>query len=383
MSVAASRRGAVASVCVFALWLAVAGTARGQGIPDSPATEAPAQASGQEATTGQAATTSAEAEDAAPTNIFVSVRVDSPGDNGPVTQTSTTAVAGDAANDAATGQDAWQHWDSGDQAARGQPQSSAQDSDTSQAAATTATATRAKPTNVVVSVRVNSPGDDGPVTQSSTVVVGAESTNTAATAQKAQQAQTGPQDVAATPAAPAEPAPTAAPKPAPGAVAERPAASSPPAEAPPTCVSVAPRPAATRIVITIGESCHAQPTPHKRLAAAPRPHAHPPAPAHVAPAAPAAPVVNEVAAASPTSTPTSITAKPRPARPAPHRPVVVKPHDPVAASTAAGELVAASVAPSAEGAQYELLLTLLLAMLGAAALWSYGGTHRFRFRRWR
>ena len=64
MIVAASRRGAVASVCVFALWLAVAGTARGQGIPDSPAPEAPAQASGQEATTGQGATTSADAEDA-------------------------------------------------------------------------------------------------------------------------------------------------------------------------------------------------------------------------------------------------------------------------------------------------------------------------------
>jgi hypothetical protein len=63
--------------------------------------------------------------------------------------------------------------------------------------------------------------------------------------------------------------------------------------------------------------------------------------------------------------------------------VVVKPHDPVAASTTATELVAASVAPSADGARYELLLTLLLAMLGAAALWSYGGAHRYRFRRWR
>src|SRR5919198_2734798 len=316
MSVAASRRGAVASVCVFALWLAVAGTARGQGIPDSPAPEAPGQASDQQATTGQAATTSADAEDAEPTNIFVSLRVDSPGDNGPVTQTSTTAVAGDAANDAATAQDAWQDWDSGDQAAQGQPQASAQDSDTNQAAATTATAAGAKPTNVVVSVRVNSPGDDGPVTQSSTVAVGAESTNTAATAQKAQQAQAAPQGVAAAPAAPAT-----APKPGPGTVAEYPAASAPP-DAPPTCVSVAPRPAVTRIVITIGESCHS--APHKRVAAAPRLHPHP-KPAHVAPAAP---VVHEVAAVSPapTRTPTT-TARPRPARPAPHPPVAVKPHD--------------------------------------------------------
>src|SRR5919206_1236717 len=190
MSVAASRRGAVASVCVFALWLAMAGTARGQGIPDSPAPEAPAQASGQEATTGQAATANADAADDQPTNIFVSVRVDSPGDNGPVTQTSTTAVAGDTANDAATAQDGWQDWASGAHAAPA-PQASAQDSDTTQAAATTATATRSKPTNVVLSVRVNSPGDDGPMTQSSTVAVAAQSKNTAATAQTAHQAQAG------------------------------------------------------------------------------------------------------------------------------------------------------------------------------------------------
>src|ERR671933_1150180 len=237
MSVAASRRGAVASVCVFALWLAVAGTARGQGIPDSPAPEAPAQASGQEATTGQAATANADAADDQPTNIFVSLRVDSPGDNGPVTQTSTTAVAGESANDAATAQDAWQDWDSGGDAVQPAPQASAQDSGTTQAAATSATATRPQPTNVVVSVRVNSPGDDGPVTQSSTVAVAAQSQNTAATAQTAHQAQDG-----------AAPAPTeaAAPQtaaPAPGAVADRPAEASAPAPA--SCVRVAPGAAAT------------------------------------------------------------------------------------------------------------------------------------------
>src|ERR671935_1493328 len=185
MSAAVSRSCAVATLVVVALWLA--GTARAQGS-DWPAL-LPAQASAQQATTRQAGITNADATDAQPTNIFISLRVDSPGDNGPVTQTSTTAVAGDSANDAATAQDAWQDWDSGDQAAQGQPQASAQDSDTNQAAATTATAAGAKPTNVVVSVRVNSPGDDGPVTQSSIVAVGAESKNAAATAQKARQAK--------------------------------------------------------------------------------------------------------------------------------------------------------------------------------------------------
>src|SRR5919201_2949680 len=184
MSVAASGRYAVVSLGVFALSLALAtGTARGQGLPD-----APGQASAQTATTGQAAMTGAEAEDAAPTNIFISLRINSPGDNGPVTQTSTTAVAGEAANDAATAQDGWQHTDAVADAAQAQRQASAQDAATNQAAVSNATAARSKPTTVVVSVRVNSPGDDAPVTQSSAVAVGAESKNTAATAQKAEQA---------------------------------------------------------------------------------------------------------------------------------------------------------------------------------------------------
>src|SRR3982751_2796220 len=105
---------AMATLAVFALWLT--GTARAQSS-DWPA-PLPAQASAQQATTDQAGITKADAADAQPTNIFVSLRVDSPGDNGPVTQTSTTAVAADTANDAATAQDAWQDWDSGDRAAQ-------------------------------------------------------------------------------------------------------------------------------------------------------------------------------------------------------------------------------------------------------------------------
>src|SRR5438552_18066903 len=98
MSAAASRSCAVATLVAFALWLA--GIARAQGS-DWPA-PLPAQASAQQATTGQAGMTSADATDAQPTNIFISLRINSPGDNGPVMQTSTTAVAGDTANDAAT-----------------------------------------------------------------------------------------------------------------------------------------------------------------------------------------------------------------------------------------------------------------------------------------
>jgi hypothetical protein len=360
---------AVATLVVLALWLS--GTARARGS-DWPA-PLPAQASAQQATTEQAGMANADATDAQPTNIFVSLRVNSPGDDGPVTQTATTAVAGDTSNDAATDQEASQDWAPG---ARPTEQASAQDSGTTQAAAASAKATRPKPTNVVLSVRVNSPGDDGPVTQSSTVAVAAQSKNTAATAQQAQQAAT---------------APTAAAPPAPGAVADRQAAPS----APVSCVNVAPGTDATRIVITLGKSCrHVAPrrtaaAPKTReapiRAAAPPPVSAPPAPPTLqqtvarsgSPVVHAAPAVSQ---APPASSPPRIALKPRPAPAAPRLHV-----DPLAASARVANLVAAAPVPRPGEAQYEVMLALLLAMLGAAAVWSYGGVHRYgyRFRRWR
>jgi hypothetical protein len=359
------------------------GTARGQGIPDSSATEL--QASGQETTTDQAATANADATDAEPTNVFVSLRVDSPGDNGPVSQTATTAVAGAAENDAATAQDAWQDWDSGG-AVDAAPQASAQESDTDQAAASTATAARAKPTNVVVSIRVNSPGDDGPVTQSSTVAVASQAKNAAATAQKAQQAAAGSPggDVATA-------APAASPKPARGAVADQPAAAPPDAPAPPSCVSVAPGKATTRIVITLGATCHdakraprpaARPVARKHVPAAARP-ASVQAPATAPALAPVEPVAHVVAAPAPARE--IHKAAPKPAALPRPRAAEPKALDPLAASTRAGNVVAAATLPVTDvadgGASYALMLALLLATLAAAAVWSYGGAHHYRFRR--
>src|ERR687887_136285 len=75
MSAVLSRSCAAATLAVFALWLA--GTARAQGS-DWPA-PLPAQASAQQATTRQAGITKADAAEAQPTNIFVSLRVESPG----------------------------------------------------------------------------------------------------------------------------------------------------------------------------------------------------------------------------------------------------------------------------------------------------------------
>jgi hypothetical protein len=369
----------VATLVVFALW--VAGTAHAQGS-DWPA-PLPAQASAQQATTDQAGMTGAAADDAQPTNIFVSLRINSPGDDGPVTQTSTTAVAADTANDAATAQTAWQDWAPGARAAEAAPQASAQESGTKQAAATQATATRPHPTNVVVSVRVNSPGNDGPVTQSSAVAVAAQSKNAAATSQEARQAQTGAEGVATEPTAAA---------PAPGAVADRtssPTVPTTPASSAP-CVRVAPG-EAMRIVITLGSCRHVAP---KRATTAPKRHAtkhvttaQPAPPVAAAPPAPVVHAAPAVTAAPPASAPPTPRAapKPRPAAPA-QRPRAAEPKalDPLAAATRVANLVAAAAPPPQPGgAQYEVMLALLLAMLGAAAVWSYGGAFRYRYRRWR
>jgi hypothetical protein len=393
------RRWAVASLGVLALSLALATeTARGQSAPSESLTPDAAQTSGQEASTDQAATASADATDPQPTNIMISLRINSPGDNGPVSQTSTTAVAGTAADDAATAQDAWQDWDSGGGAAEGQPQASSQDSSTDQAAAASAAATEPRPINVVVSVRVNSPGDDGPVTQSSTVAVGAESKNAAATTQTARQGQVGVAGGAAAPSTPAAP-----PKPTSGAIGDRSdtapqqAAAPPDTRAPATCVSVAPGPAgeaATRIVITIGASCPeargakpsaTRPVSRKHVPTASRAtSAQAPSPAPPAPVVStlAEPILHRAASApreSRSATPRPASAAPRPRAAAP------KALDPPAASAGVGEVMTAAAVPvhdvAAGGARYELMLALLIATLGAAAVWSYGGAHAYRFRR--
>jgi hypothetical protein len=87
------------------------------------------------------------------TNLDVSVRIDSPGDNGPATQT--IAAQADAA------------------------QATAQAADTAQAASAQdgvaqAGTTQVAPANVAVSIRIASPGADGPVTQTSTANAAAQ-----------------------------------------------------------------------------------------------------------------------------------------------------------------------------------------------------------------
>jgi hypothetical protein len=152
-------------------------------------------------------------------------------------------------------------------------------------------------------------------------------------------------------------------------------------------VRVVPGTGATRIVITIAKSCR-HVAPERAAVAAPKPKRKvaPPKPklqAHAAKPVPAAPVAREAAVSpSPPASPPPPRATPKPKlRPAPTAP---RPSlDPHAASTKVADLVAAAPVPSSGDAQYEVMLALLLAMLGAAAVWSYGGRYRYRYWRWR
>jgi hypothetical protein len=171
----AFRRRLWALPLVFVLFFAVlAGSALA--ATDEPSTAATAEpappiAAGQTAATDQAANSSASAPQQQPRNIVVIVRVDSPGDDGGVTQTNVSVAGSGASNDGSTSQSA------ADGAAP------AQDASTSQDASSTATASQDQAGNIVVIVRVNSPGDDGPISQTNTSAAGSSASNTSSTDQ--------------------------------------------------------------------------------------------------------------------------------------------------------------------------------------------------------
>ncbi|HEX6702238.1 MAG TPA: hypothetical protein VF101_16035 [Gaiellaceae bacterium] len=400
------RLGIATAVVVAVSLIATTGTALAGGLGADQTLAAPVeptvapsastdQTNAQRASQEQAAAARAEAVDPQPTNVFISVRINSPGDNGPVTQTSTTTVAGAAENAAATNQDARQASsvarpvdleDSASQAG----QINGQDAGIEQAAAAEATATEPRPMNVVVSVRVNSPGGDAPVTQGSAVVVGAAAKNAAATAQRAEQVQVapdGPSPPSADSAAPhatpheahASPAsPASSPAPSPGTAR---------APAPPTCVQIrgapgAPR-AAVRVVITVGRSCKpaTRSRPANSRAAKIQPRQAPPVleRAPVAAPAAAAPIASR---ASPVAVPKKRSAPPT--DPAPRGRQAQADESGAKASrffelpsSSPKPLAAGLVAVSASATKHEggltnlVRLVLLLGALAAAALWSW------------
>jgi len=152
-----------------------AGTAMADVVPGT-------QAVGQTAASQQTANADATSTQVKPTNQNISVRVLSPGDDGAVTQSNTSAADAAAANANAAVQAATQA-----APAAGGTQAVGQDAQNTQAADADATSTQVKPTNQNISVRVLSPGDDGSVDQSNTSAAEAVAANANKTAQAAQQ----------------------------------------------------------------------------------------------------------------------------------------------------------------------------------------------------
>ncbi len=150
------------------------------------------QVIGQAAENEQKAAALAKTVQEKPTNTNVSVRVLSPGNDGPVTQTNTASSSATAGNLNLTGQKAEQE-QSGDCKCKGDggTQLIAQSAESTQTAAAAAETVQVKPTNRNISVRVLSPGDDGPVTQTNTATSTAMAGNENLTKQDAEQEQAG------------------------------------------------------------------------------------------------------------------------------------------------------------------------------------------------
>jgi hypothetical protein len=147
------------------------------------------QIAGQSAKNDQSATAHADATQVHPTNTNISVRIFSPGNDGPVSQ-SNTAIAGSLAGNAnATTQTVDQTQGGG--GSGGGTQIAGQKADNEQTAHANADATQVHPKNTNISVRIFSEGDNGPVSQSNTAAAGALAGNLNATTQSTKQSQAG------------------------------------------------------------------------------------------------------------------------------------------------------------------------------------------------
>jgi hypothetical protein len=143
----------------------------------APAAEPVAPADSQTASTDQSASSTASATQEQPINLVVSVRINSPGDDGPISQRNVVVGASDAANAASTAQGG-----SADEGA-GAEGSADQDASTAQEAGSSATATQQGAQNIVVVVRINSPGDNGRISQENVDVAVSDAGNSSTTAQ--------------------------------------------------------------------------------------------------------------------------------------------------------------------------------------------------------
>ena len=108
-----------------------------------------------------------------PTNVVIEIRIDSPGDNGPISQTNVAIGAANGTNDAATSQD-------------GTSGGAGQGASTNQQAGANTTVTQDQAGNYVVTVRINSPGKNGPVSQTNAAAGSSNAQNSSETSQGGQ-----------------------------------------------------------------------------------------------------------------------------------------------------------------------------------------------------
>ncbi len=148
------------------------------------------QSAGQSADSTQSATSGATSTQIDPSNENISVRVLSPGNNGPVTQSNNSSAKSGALNQNATQQAASQIQSSGGAAAKAL-QEAAQWAGNDQSATSNADSTQKHPSNENISVRVLSPGDDGAVDQSNNSEAKSFAGNKNQTQQQTEQSQNG------------------------------------------------------------------------------------------------------------------------------------------------------------------------------------------------
>jgi hypothetical protein len=151
------------------------------------------QASQQAAGTGQGALALSGAQQYWPSNLNVPTRVWSHGDGGSTSQSNTAGSTANAGNNAETEQGSTQTQGSscGCGGSAGGVQAADQSAGTQQTAVAASKAVQVDPSNQNVSVRINSPGDDGNVTQTNAVTSNANAGNTASTEQQASQGNAG------------------------------------------------------------------------------------------------------------------------------------------------------------------------------------------------
>jgi epidermal growth factor receptor substrate 15 len=149
------------------------------------------QAVGQKADNTQDATSSATSTQTKPTNSNISVRIDSPGNAGAVTQTNSSSAASLAANANKADQSATQQQAGGACCASGGTQAVGQAAKNDQSATSDATSTQVKPTNQNIPVRIGSPGNDGTVTQTNSSAAASAALNANKLDQTATQTQGG------------------------------------------------------------------------------------------------------------------------------------------------------------------------------------------------